>query len=134
MQQDFLRHIWQSQQFDCSELKTVQGEPLQILHPGFYLQMTDSDFFNAQLLIGTLRWVGSVAVYPKSSDWNAERMSVSDNVILLVVHEHDAKVSRNDQAELPVLELQAYLTPEIVQHSKSTRVKKIIKFVTDLWD
>lgn len=81
MQQDFLSPSQLLRQLDCSELKTVQGNPLQILHPGHHLQMTLSDFCSLQMFGRVLQCSGFIAVY-----------------------------------------------------SKSTHVKKIIKFVTDLWD
>lgn len=130
MQNDFLCHVWQNQHFDFSELRTVQNEMLQVIHTGHCLQMTDSEFFNAQIVIGDLRWAGSVSVCLKSSDLNR----ASDNTILLVVYEHDAVVYRNNGFEMPVLELKEYVSTDVVQHSSNANVKKIIKFVTDLWD
>ena len=133
MQQDFLNHIWQYRKFDCSDLKTDQGEKLQILHPGHYLQKTDSIFFNAQLLIGSLRWAGSVAVHLKVSDWDQKHertIANRENVILLVVYEYDAGIILN----IPVLELKSYLTQDLIERSQEAGVEKIIKFVTDLWD
>ncbi|MEW5675025.1 DUF2851 family protein [Flavobacterium enshiense] len=137
MKEDFLRHIWQYRKFDFSELQTVQGEKLQILHTGYCLQITDSVFFNAQLIIGNLRWAGSISVCMKSSDWNLIHCSdvlESDNLILLAVYDHDTAVYRKDKTEIPVLELKHYVTQELVESSLDVRVEKIIKFVTVLWD
>ncbi|WP_442787560.1 hypothetical protein [Flavobacterium suncheonense] len=111
MQQNFLRHLWLVQQFESSGLKTVREEPFRTLHSGCCLLKTASYFFNAQIFTGALRRAGGVTVC-----------------------NHDRKVKSSDETELSVLEWQSCRNPEIVRYSQNTHVKKILKFVTDLWD
>ncbi|MBF00995.1 DUF2851 family protein [Flavobacterium coralii] len=111
MKEDFLHHVWQFKKFKVQDLKTVQGEPLQIISAGQYLQQSGPDFFNAQLRIGNQTWAGNVEIHIKSSDWylhSHERDAAYDNVILHVVWEHDTEVMRADNTEIPVLELKHY--------------------------
>ncbi len=111
MKEDFLHHVWQFKKFKVQDLKTAQGEPLQIISAGQYLQQSGPDFFNAQIRIGNQTWAGNVEIHIKSSDWylhSHERDAAYDNVILHVVWEHDTEVMRADNTEIPVLELKHY--------------------------
>jgi len=119
MQEDFLHHIWQYGKFAHAQLVTAQGEALQILHPGQYLQQSGPDFFNAQLRIGNQKWAGNVEIHLKSSDWylhHHENDPAYHNVILHVVWEHDSEVFRKDDTEIPVLELRNYVAPETLEN------------------
>ena len=62
MKEDFLHYIWQYKKYNPAVLKTVQGDAVQVIHGGQYLQQSGPDFFNAQLVIGAQRWAGNVAV------------------------------------------------------------------------
>lgn len=117
MQEDFLHHIWQYRKFAHDQLCTMQGEALQILHPGQYLQQAGPDFFNAQLRIGNQLWAGNVEIHLKSSDWYLHHHQddpAYHNVILHVVWEYDVEVFRKDNSEIPVLELKKYVDTEFL--------------------
>lgn len=127
MQEDFLHHIWQYRKFAHAQLLTVQGETLQILHPGHYLQQAGPDFFNAQLRIGNQKWAGNVEIHLKSSDWyvhHHENDPAYLNVILHVVWEHDAEVFRKDNTEIPVLELKHYADKEFMKNYSALSISK----------
>lgn len=117
MKEDFLHYVWQFKKFDVLDTKTVQGEAITIVSTGQYLQLAGPDFFNAQLTIGSQKWAGNVEIHLKSSDWyihSHEKDTAYDNVILHVVWEHDTEVFRQDNTEIPVLELKHYVSPEIL--------------------
>lgn len=117
MKEDFLHYIWQFKKFNVLGLKTVQGDNIEIINGGQYLQMAGPDFFNAQLIIGNQKWAGNVEIHIKSSDWyvhNHERDKAYDNVILHVVWEHDTEVFRYDNSEIPVLELKQYVEANVL--------------------
>lgn len=108
MKEQFLHYIWQFKKFRLHDLQTVQGEKLQVINAGQYLQLAGPDFFNAQLVIGSQKWAGNVEIHLKSSDWyhhHHEGDDAYDSVILHVVWEHDAEVFRQNNIEIPVLEL-----------------------------
>lgn len=112
MKEDFLHHVWQFKKFDIAKLKTTNGESIQILNSGQYLQLAGPDFFNAQLIIGNQKWAGNVEIHVKSSDWyvhNHEKDSNYDSVILHVVWEYDMPIFRKDNSEIPTLELKEYV-------------------------
>jgi hypothetical protein len=119
MKESFLHYLWQFKKFSFSELQTTEGLPITILHSGNYLQQAGPDFFNAQLIIGTQKWAGSVEIHLKSSDWyvhHHETDAAYNNVILHVVWEHDTDVFRKNNTEIPVLELKNYVDAEILSH------------------
>lgn len=94
------------------------GEELAILHPGFYNRDAGPDFQEALLRIGDTRWMGSVELHLKSSDWLAHNHSADpaySNVILHVVWEHDIDISREDKTMLPVFALNKRVAPDLVK-------------------
>ncbi|MCW4467391.1 DUF2851 family protein [Flavobacterium sp. MFBS3-15] len=118
MKEDFLHHVWLYKKFSLQELKTVQGDPIEIINAGQYLQHSGPDFFNAQLIIGGQKWAGNVEIHIKSSDWylhSHENDPNYDNVVLHVVWDHDTEVMRRDNSEIPVLELKHYTDPKLLQ-------------------
>lgn len=118
MKEDFLHHVWRFKCFDVNQLFTTSGEVIQLLHTGDYLQTEGPDFFNAQLIIGSQKWAGMVEIHLKSSDWYAhhhEKDANYDNVILHVVWEHDMPVYRQNNTEIPVLELHNIVEVQLVQ-------------------
>jgi len=112
MKEDFLHHLWQFKKFDIANLKTTIGESIQILNSGQYLQLAGPDFFNAQLIIGNQKWAGNIEIHLKSSDWylhNHEKDDNYDSVILHVVWKHDSPIFRENNTEIPTLELKNYV-------------------------
>lgn len=127
MKEDFLHHIWQFKKFNVLDLNTVQGDRVEIINAGQYLQLAGPDFFNAQLIIGDQKWAGNVEIHIKSSDWyihNHERDEAYDNVILHVVWEHDTEVFRKDNSEIPVLELKQFVEPDVLQNYNALSLDK----------
>ena len=115
MKEDFLHYVWQYKKFDFSNLQTTQNENLTIINSGFYSQLAGPDFFNAQIAIENQKWAGNVEIHIKSSDWyvhHHEKDANYDSVILHVVWEHDTPIFRKDNTEIPVLELQNYISEQ----------------------
>lgn len=99
---------------------TTDGEPVDILHPGFRNPNAGPDFLNARLLINDVEWVGTVEAHVKASDWLAHKHQhdrAYDNVILHIVWTDDRptqpelpgmarpRPTRTDGSPLPTLEL-----------------------------
>src|SRR5690606_19443633 len=112
MREDFLHYVWESKQFDFSDLKTVCNKKITLIDTGTYTQSSGADFFNAQLIIDGLHWAGNVEMHVKSSDWylhNNHTDSAYDNVILHVVWDYDVDVHSRNNTEIPVLQLKDYV-------------------------
>ncbi|HEY6161356.1 MAG TPA: DUF2851 family protein [Bacteroidia bacterium] len=108
MNEEFLHHAWKYGLFRRTALRTIAGEPVEIIQPGRHNFDSGPDFFNAQLKIGDQLWAGNVEIHIRSSDWNRHFHSQDaayDNVVLHVVHTHDEKIKRRSGEEIPTLEL-----------------------------
>ena len=117
MREDFYHYVWQHQYFDKADLRTAEGEEIQVLKPGHRNADAGPDFLNARLRLGTVEWNGSVEIHLRASDWSRHQHQTDpkyDQVILHVVGQHDADVTRTDGTLIPTLTLQARLAPELL--------------------
>ncbi len=108
IQEEFLHFIWKNKLFDTNQLKSKQGDLIEIIHPG--IQNTDAgpDFFNSKIKINNTTWVGTVEIHVKSSDWekhNHQNNKAYDNVVLQVVLEDDKPIFRSNNELIPTIEL-----------------------------
>jgi hypothetical protein len=121
MKEDFLHYLWKYKKFEQSNIQTINGEAIKIINSGQFLEQAGPDFFNAQLIIGNQKWAGNVEIHLKSSDWylhHHEKDQAYETIILHVVWEHDIEVFRNNNTEIPVLELKNYVDKSIVENYK----------------
>ena len=118
MKEDFLHYAWQYKKFDFSNLTTVSGEKVTVVHAGQYLQQSGPDFFNAQIVIDNQKWAGNVEIHVKSSDWYLHQHEQDDeynNVILHVVWEHDVPIFRKDNSVIPTVALKSFVSKAVLQ-------------------
>lgn len=119
MQEDFIHFLWKFKKFDVLNVKTTNGDALQILDVGQHNFNSGPDFFNAKIKIGDQLWAGNVEIHLKSSDWYAhhhETDKAYDNVILHVVWDHDADVFRKNQSVIPTLELKNFVPENLLKN------------------
>ncbi len=122
MSESFLYFLWQYQYFRKLDLTTTDGEPVQVLHPGFRNYNAGPDFSNARLLINQVEWSGTVEMHTRTSDWLAHRHQhdrAYDNVILHVVWQDDRtatgrRVERTNGTTLSTLELHSITDPALI--------------------
>ena len=108
MNEQFLSQIWSKQLFNHKNLRSLQGEYLQIIHPGFLNKHAGADFQEAHILLNDFAWIGCVELHVLSSDWllHAHHHDASfENVILHVVWKADLPIYYQDGREIPTLEL-----------------------------
>ncbi len=130
MQESFLHFVWQHQYFDKTGLCASDGQPVNIIRPGFHNMNSGPDFGEATIKIGELDWRGSVEIHSRSSDWNVHghtKDKAYDNVILHVVWEDDAQVLRNDGTEIPTLTLSDRVDPALVK-----KYRQLINHTSDI--
>ena len=116
MTEEFLWHIWKFRLFDNNDLKTTDGEPIQILKVGEHNSDSGPDFFNARIKIRETEWAGNVEIHTNASDWHKHKHTTDkayDNIILHVVHEADVKVHRENGEMIPTLELKNRIPQEV---------------------
>lgn len=108
MTEDFLHYLWINQLFFKENLKSTQGEELEIIHPGVANSDAGPDFFNARIKIGNTLWVGNAEIHINSSDWIKHKHQSDkayENVILHVVAHYDIPVTRESGEEIATLKL-----------------------------
>lgn len=113
----FLHHIWKLKLFDFKNLKTIQGEALDLVQIGTHNHHAGPDFSNARIKIGSTLWAGSVEIHKKSSDWLAHQHEQDEayrNTILHVVYEHDTEIRRSNGEIIPTLELKGRIEPQYI--------------------
>lgn len=119
--EDLLHYFWKIGFLKTKLIRTVSGEPIQIIHSGFHNTHAGPDFENVLIQLGSTKWAGNVEMHLYSSDWFKHRHELDDayqNVILHVVYEHDRAVFRKDGTEIPVLELKSIIPPILIKTYK----------------
>ena len=116
MHENILHYVWQNMLFD-KKLKTVDGQDITVIHPGFPSNQQGPDFENAKIKINNRTWYGTVEIHVNASDWYRHGHNTDknyDNVILHVVHKFDKPVYRTNGEPIPTLELKI---PEKIQQN-----------------
>ena len=106
--EDLLQFIWETRLFDHHALRTVNGEPIDVVRPGVVQNNSGPDLNGAQIRIDGQLWAGPVEVHLRSSEWNSHGHQFDpayENVVLHVVYEHDLEVRTLRGRLLPTLEL-----------------------------
>lgn len=108
IREDLLYYIWKTKSFDMANLKTTDGQSIEILQFGTHNFDSGPDFSNGTIKINQTVWVGNVEMHVYSSDWERHCHDLDkayDNVILHVVYEHDKEVYTTTEQYIPCLEL-----------------------------
>ncbi len=116
MREELLHFLWRTKRFDFSNLKTTQGDPVQILHSGDYNTHSGPDFLNARIRIGDTTWAGNVEMHLCASEWlrhGHANDKAYDNVILHVVLEEDVPIARANGERIPCLEMKALISKSL---------------------
>lgn len=104
MNEEFLHYVWKHQLFSTSNLKTVNGNRIELIKQGEWNFDAGPDFFNARIKLGDTIWAGNIEIHSRSSDWNHHKHHldpVYNNVILHVVGENDTEVLTQSGNMLP---------------------------------
>ena len=125
--EDLLQFIWQHRFLEkIDELKTTEGEKIQVVHPGTLNTNGGPDFLNAQIKVGQTKWGGNVELHLKSSDWIKHKHDDNpayDKLILHVVYRHDTSVDLN----FPTLEIKNHIRPSLLErYEELMRIDKEI--------
>lgn len=122
MKEDFLQFIWKMQLFQPAQLRTVFDEKVKIFKPGFENKNAGPDFLNASIEVGGQLWAGHVEIHIKSSDWYMHLHQLDSNynaTILHVVWEYDVPVFSPGKTEIPAIELQKFVSENLLNQYKS---------------
>lgn len=128
--EDFLQLVWKYHYFDRKDLKTVDGQSVQILHVGFHNQSEGPDFRDATVVLDGVTLHGHLEVHRLASDWKQHAHGgdpAYNSVVMHVVWENDKKVFRNDGTPMPTLELKGKIFLEIWRN-----YEQLLDFRSDL--
>lgn len=107
MTEDFLHFIWRTHNFDFRDLRTTDGQHIEILDFGRWNTGSGPDFSMARVHLDGIEWVGNIEMHLLSSDWtrhNHAEDPAYENVILHVVLEEDTPAFTATR-KLPCIEL-----------------------------
>lgn len=125
--EELLHFVWQHQFFNRKDLKTQDGQPLLIKRAGTLNRHSGPDFFNGQIRIGSILWVGNIEIHCRSSDWIAHRHQLDpayQKVILHVVWEHDREIYLASGQKLSVLELKGLIKKQLIEKYQELQKSK----------
>ncbi|SDR04229.1 DUF2851 family protein [Flagellimonas zhangzhouensis] len=132
MREDLLYFMWKHNKLPTKQLCTGNKESVTIKSPGFQNKLAGPDFFNAQVEINGQLWAGNVEMHLKSSDWYAHHHETDENynnVILHVVWEDDIAVFRKDGTRIPALEVQHFVSHELLKSYQNLFEKSKVTFI-----
>ena len=119
LKEDFLYYLWQTKNFDTSQLTTQRNEKLKIISWGNKNYDSGPDFTQVKLQIDDILWAGNIEMHIYSSDWTKHKHQHDDaykNVILHVVYKHDEEIYTSEGLSLPVLELKDRISPCVMKN------------------
>lgn len=108
-----LQYCWKHRILPEGELRTADGESIEIVDTGLLNTDAGPDFFNARLRIGGRMWAGNVEIHIRRNDWYAhghDRDAAYDNVILHVV---DAQSNGPADADSAIRTREGRILPEV---------------------
>lgn len=107
--EQLLHYTWKHRLLPVCDLKTTDGQRVEVIDPGLHNQNAGPDFFNAKVKIDDTLWVGNIEIHDKASDWYAhghDRDAAYNNVVLHVVGVADARAKTESGHWLPQMEVQ----------------------------
>jgi len=110
-----LHYVWKFRLFDRAELKTTDGEEIEIFSAGMAHTDGGPDFQNARIRIGETTWAGNVELHISSGDWQRHGHQTDgaySSVILHVVYRDDAPLEIAGR-KIPTLELHDRISEEL---------------------
>ena len=125
MSEEFLQFVWRHRLFDTSNLKTADGEEVDILNPGQLNQHAGPDFFDARVRIGGTLWAGNVEIHTVASEWYRHGHTHDKayaNTILHVVYQHDKDIDLpGTDSKIPTLSLKDRIDYQLIRRYEAIK-------------
>lgn len=115
--EQLLHYTWKHRLFPLEELKTTDGEPVEVIDVGLHNYDQGPDFFNAKVKISGELWAGNVEIHDRASDWylhGHDKDELYNNVVLHIVGINDREVQMQSGRYVKQMELQV---PEKIQRN-----------------
>ena len=113
--EQLLHYVWKHKIFPLKELKTTTGQQVEVIDTGLANTDAGPDFFNAQLKLDGVLWIGNIEIHERSSDWFKHGHHADagyNSVILHIASEIDTEISRSNGERIPQIQL---ICPEAVR-------------------
>lgn len=132
--EQLLHYVWKHKIFPLQELRTTDGQPVEVLNPGLHNANAGPDFIGAKVKISGTVWVGNVEIHTKTSDWyrhHHDTDTAYENVILHVAELIDRPLHDADGREVPQLQLSVPLYvkenyDELRRNDASPRCRNVV--------
>lgn len=122
MNEALLQLIWKHKLLGQSHFTGTKNEAIEIQSIGEHNQDSGPDFFNSKVCIDGVLLAGNVELHIKTSDWlkhQHQKNKAYDNLVLHVVYEHDVELQQNREHNVSVVELKAYIKPNLIEQYKT---------------
>ncbi len=116
LKEDFIQYLWRVKKIYLNDLKTTEGETIEILETGRHNTNAGPDFLDAKIKIDGILLVGNVEMHLRSSEWIKHKHQhdlAYQNVILHVVLVEDEIIYHGNKSRIPCLELRSRIPPRI---------------------
>ena len=107
--EQLLHYTWKHKIFPLRELRTTDGQLLEVLNPGIHNTDAGPDFTGAKIRLNGTEWVGNVEIHQKTSDWFRHHHDIDatyQNIILHVASDIDKPLYYPNGQEIPQLQLE----------------------------
>ncbi|MEO0470678.1 MAG: DUF2851 family protein [Bacteroidota bacterium] len=116
--EDFLYYVWRDLHFEFRDLRTTDGQAVQIIKTGLRNPNSGPDFLQAHLKISGLSWFGQVEMHMHAGDWYKHKHQddpAYNNVILhVVLHSDGQAILRQDGTPIPEVVLNERIPPRLL--------------------
>ena len=84
--EDLLHYCWKYRLYQQDNLKTSDGQTVEVISTGTHNTDAGPDFFNAKIKIDGTLWVGNVEIHNKASDWKLHHHDSDKAYDTVVLH------------------------------------------------
>ena len=116
LKEDFIQYLWRVKKINFHDLKTTQGETIEIIDVGRHNTNAGPDFLGAKIKIGKIFLAGNIEMHLRSSEWIKHKHHndlAYQNVILHVVLVEDEVIYHRNKSRIPCLELRSRIPPRL---------------------
>jgi hypothetical protein len=103
MKETVLHYLWKFKKLKRQTFASVDGQVIEVIHPGTHNTNAGPDFLNAKVNINGIEWNGHVEIHINSSEWEKHKHQFDaayNNVILHIVYKCDQAVFTHSGIEL----------------------------------
>lgn len=83
--EELLHYVWQFRLFQ-KDLKSTDGQDIEVIDVGLHNTNEGPDFFNAKVKIGDKIWAGNVEIHKTSDDWVRHKHHTNKNYNSVILH------------------------------------------------